>query len=525
MKNNHIKKYWHLLWILIFSILINSCSLFKEKYEFTEKAIMINANQGGIIENNEANLKLEILPGALPEDTIIEIGLAVLEDTPEEIQNLVAEFEETGTKAIIFRMEPDGLEFNEPVKISFEISADEVSEEGVSDFSLFYQGQGGELEYFEDIEINYDAETSNYIVSGSIDHFSWVVRTKSFLRVKLEQIEPKTRSVGEKFNVNYEIANISRTSLFKYENLSAEFFATGSVIISNYGFLNGDPLGLEVGNSLSYGQSALGNIDLECQEPGLGSYYIKVNADEIHLGQTVPVTNHKRVTASGVVICAAPTPTATATITPTNTTVPSPTPTPTITPSPTLAQTETPTPSATPEEITGTVNVGTAACLYGPSSVFLFLYGLTEGESVVVWGQNNGWLLVKPEFYASPCWIWSGLLTLEGSLTGLAYNAYDRILPRDYENLSPVTGFIMSRSGGNVEINWDAVTYISPPNLYGYLIVANTCQGNYMAQLYYLFTSNGGSIQDETSCGQTSTITIYVVDKLGYGPELNQNLP
>ncbi len=517
--------YWYLVWIFIFSISINSCSLFKENYEFTEKAILIEAEKGGIIENNSGSIQLEIPPGALSEDTTIEIISANFEDAPIEIQDLVTEYHENGEGSVIFRMEPDGLEFDQPVNISFEINAVEVSTEGISDFSLFYQGEGGELEYLEAVEIIFDAENDNYIVSGIINHFSWVVRTKSFLRLKLEQIEPKTKSVGEKFNVDYAISNISPTSLFKYEKLTAEFFTSGSVIISNYGFLNGDPLGLEVGNSLSYGQTALGNIDLECREPGLGSYYIKVNADEIHLGQTVSVTNHKRVTASGVVICAAPTPEPTDTKVPTNTVIPTLTPTPTITPSPTVAASATPVPTETPVKVTGAVNVGTAACQYGPSSSFLFLYGFSMGEQVVVWGQNSGWLLVKSDFYASPCWIWSGLLDLNAAIIGMAFSPYTTILPRDYTYTQQMSGFSAVRSGGQINLTWQAAVYILQADLLGYLGVFNLCQNGVMLRSYQHFNTNSGSVTDDGTCSQSSSVTMYVVHKHGYGPELNQNLP
>lgn len=217
--------------------------------------------------------------------------------------------------------------------------------------------------------------------------------------------------------------------------------------------------------------------------------------------------------------------TPTATLTPTITPTPTITQTPTETLTPTNTATPTLTPTATPVKISGSVNVGTAACRHGPSTAFLDKYGFRQGEQVVAEGRVGGWLLVRSEFFAGPCWIWYQLLDLDGDYTLLPFRNYLSYLPREYEHAGQPTGVRAARSGNNVTISWKYATYIPLVDRRGYLVFVNACVNGLNIPLFFHTDNNSITIEDLTTCGQTTVITLFVVHKDGYSQELVFNSP
>jgi len=167
----------------------------------------VKAEQGGTVTTDDGNLSLEIPPGALPEDTDIIIDQVNEDEWPKAIRDLEPEGQ-------VIRLEPDGLEFNEPVGVSIKLTSEETTdiknEEGISEYTaytLMSVGEDGEPEYLEETETHV-FDDGSIAVSGQLSHFSWLVRTKSLLQVKLwEQEEPK--QVDEVFETSYKLTNIS----------------------------------------------------------------------------------------------------------------------------------------------------------------------------------------------------------------------------------------------------------------------------------------------------------------------------
>ncbi|MGD8760061.1 MAG: hypothetical protein PVJ07_07390, partial [Anaerolineales bacterium] len=89
-----------------------------------EAAATIEAASGGSLTSQDGSLTLEIPPGALSEDTEISLRPVSAEDLPEELTELAG-----GRGGYL--LEPDGLTFQEPVEVSLQIDAEDLTVEGV----------------------------------------------------------------------------------------------------------------------------------------------------------------------------------------------------------------------------------------------------------------------------------------------------------------------------------------------------------------------------------------------------------
>jgi hypothetical protein len=145
------------------------------------------------------------------------------------------------------------------------------------------------------------------------------------------------------------------------------------------------------------------------------------------------------------------TPTSTVTHTPTSTLMPSDTPTPSDTPIP--ADTETPTITPTEEPPTITAN-GSVNCRYGPDKVYLYAWGLSEGDTAQLDGRNYAgtWLWVQPHDTNWHCWVAASAVTATVDVKEVKV-VYPTLLVNP-EVPSP-TNVHASRSGDSVTITWD----------------------------------------------------------------------
>ncbi|MCH7663884.1 MAG: hypothetical protein IH859_08465, partial [Chloroflexi bacterium] len=397
----------------------------------------------------------------------------------------------------------------------------------------------GDPEFVDELEIVANLEDGTVVVTGQLSHFSWVVRTKNDLKAKLQQVEPKEQAVGAIFNIEIDLENTGTSRNYRIDNIQSTLSTSGSVEILGYNPSGGridSPTSTRLrplNGNINAGRGKLTFLDLKCARPSTGSYSLSVKAELVRLPTANQVGTIKiksiRMTLDAVVRCLAPT--STPTITPSPTDVPTATETPTITPTPTVTETPTATPTATatptstPVQVGGSVNVGSASCRHGPNAGFLYKYGLAEGEPVMAKGQFSGWLLVQPEFYPGVCWIWNGLLDLDGDYTMLPYTNYVGYLPREYEFAKQATGLSFSWQGGDLLVSWDDASYIPEHEKRGYMLAANVCRNGLILPLFFQTDSTSITIHVDSGCSQESTATLYVVHKDGYSEGLDFMLP
>lgn len=256
--------------------------------------------------------------------------------------------------------------------------------------------------------------------------------------------------------------------------------------------------------------------------------------------------------AGGLSFLASPTPTATLTHTPTLTFTPSPTFTPTFTssPTPTYTPTDTPSPTFTPTDTPTPTNTSTNTptftpsntptetptptpeaamvtaeqnvnCRWGPGSVYLWAALLPEGGKAKVDGRNypSTWLWVQIEGYDYHCWVAASAVVFHGDMDSVPRVPTD---PPANPNVPPPTGVQATRNNNKVTVSWSP----APPAVdLHYLIKGNTCNGQYIIEWVDTTTNTAYTMTDEKTCGGTSSVKIFVVNKLGYSTPVKIDLP
>lgn len=199
--------------------------------------------------------------------------------------------------------------------------------------------------------------------------------------------------------------------------------------------------------------------------------------------------------------------TATITKTPTITNTPTPSQTPTLTVSPTI----TPTPTRDYPDV---VVKEQANCRYGPSTAYLYRWGLYKGDTAVVEGRNwNGtWYWIKPFNLDSHCW--ASEIVFEQRVDAMALPYIQPRLPKT-TFAGPPGDVHAERDGNQVTITWESVP-LSDDKRRGNLLEVTQCiDGNLIFQPYQ---TDGESltIQDDQNCAQPSGALLYTAEKHGY---------
>ena len=219
----------------------------------------------------------------------------------------------------------------------------------------------------------------------------------------------------------------------------------------------------------------------------------------------------------------------------------------TNTPTPTLDQTSTPSltptitkiPTFTPTwdppkvEIVSAPGTEKSACWYGPSTAYLYKYGLPDGVWMRAMGRNEdgSWLAIKAgdDRMENTCWIQTNLTKfLSGSLKDLP--AFWIVLPPSVL-YPPPSAISANRVGNEVTIFWQPI-WMTEDDYRGYLVEAWVCQGGKQVfrPVGYITTyidnqkmiADKGIIAvkiiDEPGCDVPSRARLYAVEKHGYTP-------
>lgn len=127
---------------------------------------MIEAAAGGVVASDDGSLTIKIPPGALADNTAITVDALDEEEWPDELSpDLVA--------GAVFALGPDGLTFSQPVEVSLKVPPGDSEPDTLSVpvSVLALRSSDGE---WEGVETTILADTSELLVTGSIEHFSVV---------------------------------------------------------------------------------------------------------------------------------------------------------------------------------------------------------------------------------------------------------------------------------------------------------------------------------------------------------------
>ena len=288
--------------------------------------------EGGVATSDDGKLTLDIPPGALDEEIELTISAVSVDELPEALREV------SGTGPA-YRLEPDGLVFDEPVPVTLKLDRselDDVPEDGVVAQLLLTLDADGGIEFLEELVTEATLGEETITVRGELSHFSFLSRTKGALTVQLEEVERK-QPVGGSFVAEGVVVNLDLSRRTSLQNAKGTFQAFGKASTTgNRTFSANRPLG--------YNLPIKKKQTFRCRdEAGIGSYSLLGEATEVATGSGSPaILTPLRVVLDSVVECVAQTPTptntpagepATPTSTPTSTSTPVPPP-PTNTPTP-----------------------------------------------------------------------------------------------------------------------------------------------------------------------------------------------
>jgi len=186
--------------------------------------LIVQAEKGGTVTSLDGRLNVEIPAGALAEDTEISIEIIPPEELPEELQ----EWEPIGSA---YRLEPDGLKFQEPIKLTMQIDEEQLSniepEEGYSSFMIMSLNSDGELDVLENLETQF-SETQGVKVSGYTDHFSHDFISQGYMYVSWNVLDPLA-PVGITQFINILIHNMDVDDDIVFRNPSVTYSCTGNI--------------------------------------------------------------------------------------------------------------------------------------------------------------------------------------------------------------------------------------------------------------------------------------------------------
>ena len=164
----------------------------------------VSAADGGTVSSADGALTLEIPAGTLARDTEIAIERVPSEELDQEIRD-------AAPVGPVYRLTADGLDLEEPVKLIFALSADDVlagvSENEYPAFLVLSRSDDGEWDIAREVVTTYDFETGAVTVEAEVFHFStFMTRYSPDIRLSFDP-ESIDTDVGFAWGASLDIDN------------------------------------------------------------------------------------------------------------------------------------------------------------------------------------------------------------------------------------------------------------------------------------------------------------------------------
>ncbi|MCH7663564.1 MAG: hypothetical protein IH859_06810, partial [Chloroflexi bacterium] len=124
-------------------IALPACNLGALGRPDSAQIVLVSAAEGGTVASNDGLVRLDIPAGALSEDVEISIAPVPSEDAPEELLAMAETYGGILPDTPAYHLQPDGLEFDQPVTIRFEAGPDAIKDGSVEGFILLIQSGNG----------------------------------------------------------------------------------------------------------------------------------------------------------------------------------------------------------------------------------------------------------------------------------------------------------------------------------------------------------------------------------------------
>jgi hypothetical protein len=239
-----------------------------------------------------------IIPAGVADDTEITATAVPLEELPVELRQL------RGAGGG-YRLEPEGLEFSQPVEVSLELEVAELEAEPAgqtSAYALISFSEDAGRQVLEGQSIRARLGESSLIVGGSLSHLSYLGRTRGSLSVSLAG-PPSAPRVGAEFSALAEATNSDTSGAVTLNGINGTFEALGALSFEG---LDGDPESSAFGTQALFpsGEGVEASGRFKCQSAGLGSYGVQVSSESIVEVEGRETVTLLTVAIDAVVVCA-----------------------------------------------------------------------------------------------------------------------------------------------------------------------------------------------------------------------------
>ncbi len=214
-----------ILLIIFISTIFLTCS--KDSTGPKEEGTLIIAIDGGVVKSTDGLLALTIPPGALIDDSYVNIEVVDEKDYPNEYNNL-------DILGDIYDLQPSGLEFNLPVLLKRNFAQNHVNQfisgDTISVISSFSYSEEVGFSKIDSLTLVVDSIVDSIYFYGQINHFSTIVSTEGILngdetkpwdfpkKVGLIDLyilcDPDKAYVNTKHSVYYKIFNKTEYLIF-----------------------------------------------------------------------------------------------------------------------------------------------------------------------------------------------------------------------------------------------------------------------------------------------------------------------
>lgn len=256
----------------------------------SDEEVVIGA-AGGTVVSGDGRLSIVVPAGALDAEASISITQISAEQWPVEMAGL-------DDKAIVYRLDPGGLSFDQPVPFTMTMDLEVGADGSVAPPLAVSVGDDGVWEPLT-LDVVLDVEAGVAIIQGEITHFSWMVGHSGALALGLEQITPRERTVGEAWEAAVQVRNVSTGTAgvgvsYKIVVQFVDFEALGEVEV----------VGTESHAGFTLDQGEARALDFpkprwQCTDPGEGAYRVVARA-EIGGGLFSTFVNEVRAVAAGL---------------------------------------------------------------------------------------------------------------------------------------------------------------------------------------------------------------------------------
>ena len=175
-----------------------------------------------VLTSDDGKLTLAIPNGAVPGSTVISITAVPLQQLPIELQQLRG----AGTG---YRLEPDGLEFLQPVEATLTLDRADVPDAAgsMSAYALVSFSEPTGREVLPGQSTHASVTGGSVVITGQLMHFSTLGTTQGSIEVSLDTV-PREQAVGATFTADADARNIN-PDLVRLTEPEGAFVASGAV--------------------------------------------------------------------------------------------------------------------------------------------------------------------------------------------------------------------------------------------------------------------------------------------------------